>query len=139
MQRVYEIFTPQQVHIIFFEDFVHETANVYGDLLGFLNVVNDGRYNFPQINEGKSRRFPLLWAFFNRTPRWVRKASDHFLQNMGLQTAKSRMKASLSKAIKREILPLDFYNELVEIFNDDVLLLSKLTGYNLETWIEKKS
>ena len=76
VERLLTIFPREQVHLIFFEDFVRRTGETYRETLRFLGVPDDGRTSFPASNAQKSHRFPWLFAPFSRRPVWVQRSLE---------------------------------------------------------------
>ena len=69
LRRVYESFPPEQVKVIVFDDLRADTAAVYRESLAFLGVPDDGRTEFPRVNENKVHRAESVARFTQRPPR----------------------------------------------------------------------
>ena len=69
MERLLDVFPMEQVHIIVFDDFVHDTKTCYESVLDFLQVSPDGRTEFPPENARRQFKFQqvawLSWKFRN--------------------------------------------------------------------------
>lgn len=124
------------VLFIFYEDICNDIANVYADILTFLELPIDGRTNFPIKYERastKNRVFQSLGASFSYRQR-VRMAQllrllgiDIYKIYLQLNTEKMEQKPSMNKAMR---------SRLVQAFSDDIKLLARLSGRNLEQWIK---
>ena len=62
LRRVLSVFPAEQVHCIVFDDFIGDTRSCYVRLLQFLGVDDDGRMDFPPVNENAIYR----WSWVNR-------------------------------------------------------------------------
>ncbi len=72
LERVLTVFPKEQVRYMVFEHFVANPREVYLDVLEFLGLPDDGRVNFPRINEAKSHRSKRLGALLLRPPPLLR-------------------------------------------------------------------
>lgn len=135
LKRLFNIFPPEQIKVILFEDFVESTQVVYQETLAFLEVPDDGRIAFPPVNENK----------FNKVS-WVAKLTQYttesqkikyFTHRLGLKnTGILRLIGRVNtKQIRRKPLSPVFKYELAEFFFEDIQLLSSLLNRNLDHWI----
>ena len=140
VERWRSVFPPEQVHIILFDDFVHDTRSAYQGVLAFLGLPDDGQDDFPKVNVNRARRLPALtralYALSTRpligaiNQRWRQITGLPSPTTFGWQlfekvTARPATRASLSDALRREI---------VETFRDDVTRLSRLLDRDLSHW-----
>jgi len=51
LKRALNIVPQEQIKIILFDDFALNPEKVYREILSFLNLPDDGRKEFPRINE----------------------------------------------------------------------------------------
>ena len=71
VKRYFDVFGREQVHVIIFDDFKRDTAQVFRDILNFLEIDPDYQADLKQINPNKEARFPFLRDFLRRPPRPV--------------------------------------------------------------------
>jgi len=137
VDRVLQIFPRSQVHFICFDDFVRNAGTEYRRLLEFLGISDDGRMEFPKVNENthfKSLRLA-------RIPRYLRakvginriKAIKDALgiRQFGITPAIDKIN---TEARPRPPLRPEFRSYLDEFFEPEVVLLEKLLGRDLSSW-----
>lgn len=136
VDRLLRIFPREQVHFILFDDFVKDTRAAYLGLLQFLELPDDGRVEFPRVNEGiqfKSR-------FLARFPRYLRAMAGSRLpaikKRLGVREIGFVQRFDRINAEKRPRPPLrpEFRRYLQEQYNDEILLLERLIGRDLSAW-----
>ena len=76
IDRLHTLVSKDRLHIIVFDDFINETPRVYRDLLQFLGVQNDGRTEFPRINEGRRVRYRWLYELAWCPPPFLMKGVE---------------------------------------------------------------
>lgn len=57
VRRYFDAFPVEQVRVIWFEDWVANPRSAYLDVLAFLGLQDDGRAEFPKVNEGMTYRW----------------------------------------------------------------------------------
>lgn len=138
LDRLFRIFDREQVHVILFDDFVRDTAKEYLAVLDFLEVGRDRRVNFPVINERKQIRFRGLARLLQRPPRILSRGVARakrlvgmegigFLDGIRRYNTSPAEKTNVSDALREE---------MIEVFRDDIALLSSLIGRDLSHWLE---
>jgi hypothetical protein len=137
LQRLLSIFPRQQVHCLLFDDFVRDTRRAYEQLLAFLDVPDDGRVQFPRINENRRHRSRMLAYLLLRLPDSVGKALRLGKRTLGLEYwGIGRYLVPLAtRPGQREPLDPELQRRLISTFHDDVLLLSELLGRDLSSWL----
>jgi len=129
---------PDQFKVIVFDDFVNETRKVYAEVLGFLGLDDDGRTDFPRVNESKGYRSRWVANFFRSRMKFeadrAAKKVKHFLgvKSLGIS---SRIRAANSLVTSRSPLSIEFRNELADEFREDVWLLSEILKRDLSHWV----
>jgi len=138
LERLFQLVDREQVHVIFHEDFAANTAHEYARVLHFLGVPDDGRSEFPRVNEAFTYRFPWL-------ARRILTPQRHLLS--GLRWLKTHLPAPLAVRLRYRFLSMlrtgtekpEMPNSLREIIagelRDDVALLSQLLDRNLDHWM----
>jgi hypothetical protein len=140
VKALLEIFPRDQVHFILFDDFIANTSYEYQRLLHFLNLPMDGRLEFPRANE--SRRYK--WQWLGQFPRRIRGYIARPLNKLRNQTGfKGTGLLKLidrfnAKTEPRSSLRPEFRQYLQEQFCDEVLLLQKILGQQLSSWLEDR-
>ena len=144
VERFLEVFPDDRIHIIFFEDFCGSSAGTYRSTLAFLELKDDGRVDFPPVNQAKTHARNALtrllisppgplgrmhaglrtWIATTRTPvgRWIEDGARKLLAT---QSTKRTEKKALSPEEREEIL-----SEL----RPDIELLEKITSRDLSSW-----
>ena len=130
LARYLEVFPPEQLHIIVFDDFKHDAAAVYAGVLQFLGL-EPFTPNFKVVNRNKRIRSRVLHNVLqnpaspiNRLPRPFNKLTYKALDklNSAVET-----RVALEPTIKAQ---------LVRDFTPEVESLSKLLGRDLRGWLE---
>jgi len=134
VQRYLEVFGREQVHIIIFNDFTKNIAQVYSDTCEFLEVDPHFQPKFDIINANKRVRSKVLRSLLRHPP----PAARWFLRLLGPQPVRSGFKGWLRRLnTKYEARPpLDpvLKRRLQEEFLPEVEQLSALLGRDLTHW-----
>ena len=128
LERAYQYVPPKQMHVIFFDDFKKDTAQVYRGTLSFLNLEDDGRDSFPIVNNRRSSGIPWL-------DRALRTFHQHkkrmgFTKGLGHTWIAENLIFGRSK----HPLPTDLRQELTAYFTQDIKKLEQLTRRDLSHW-----
>ncbi|BAV65626.1 sulfotransferase domain-containing protein [Sphingobium cloacae] len=75
VERYYAIFPHDQIRVICFRDWVGDPRGTYLEILDFLGLEDDGRTDFPRINEAKYHKSRLVASLTQIPPGWVRRSS----------------------------------------------------------------
>jgi hypothetical protein len=133
LEKVYSIFPKEQVKVILFDEFKEASAQVYRDVLTFLNVPCDGRKNFQPVNENKFHKLFWMAKLTQDTPESIMKIVQKLgFKNTGLLHFLNRL--NIKKA-KRKSLSDSFRSELGTYFSEDMRLLSQLINRDLDHWL----
>ena len=84
--RYLDNFPRDQIFVIRFRDWVADPRTTYLNILSFLELQDDGRTEFPRLNEGKSYRLRSLVRFFMFPPQWFRKMLRPIKRAIGLES-----------------------------------------------------
>jgi len=132
-----EIWPRAQVKFVFFDEFVRAPLEQYKDILEFIGIPYDGRTTFPRVNESvvwKSRAAGRL--MLKAWPIVIR-----LLTRAGVIGAVRRRefwmflwRLNTTREQRVDIDPM-FRQRLVDVFRDDIELLSATTGRNLDHWV----
>ncbi len=136
VRRVLEVVPREQLKVLVFDDLRADTGAVYRDALAFLGVPDDGRSEFPRVNENKVHRAAALARFTQRPPsalvamaRGVKRLAG--IQRLGVL---DRLRRRNRQVTRREEIAPEFVQELREHFRDDVAELGELIGRDLSAW-----
>ena len=133
VKRYLDVFGRQQVHIILFDDFQRDPAQVYRAVLVFLGIAPDFQPRFTQHNPTSQARSGRLQNFLRQPPKPLLEVGKRTLViSRPIFRAIRRLnqqpidKVPLSPAT-REILQAEF--------RDDIVCLGELIERDLSAWL----
>ena len=115
IERYFAEFPSEQIRVFHFNDWTRHPRSIYLEILDFLAIPDDGRTEFPQINEATHHRIGALGRFTQLPPTWALKASSLVKKVTrrtkpplvdwlrGLNTVDGYRTTPLTDAFKREI------------------------------------
>lgn len=135
--RAYALIPERQRLTIVFDDFVSDTSGVYGEVLAFLGVPNDGRIDFARINEGQKIRHPKLWvlvwgALMRGLPLLGPVKQVLGVSNLNIYPRLARL--FLERRPERPPLPDALRAEMRAFFDADIRHLSNVIGRDVTSW-----
>ncbi len=139
IERVFRIFSKDQVKIIVFDDFVDKTEEQYRNVLSFLNVPYDGRKDFPAMNASRVHR--IRWLSYLIMPLVTRVKLSKLAgsQNYGIRSRQFRLLRIFQvfnlKKSKRKPLSEEFKATVCKELKSDVEKLSSLINKDLTYWL----
>ncbi len=136
VKRVLEIFPRDQVRIILFDDFVSNPRAEYLRLLAFLKIPDDGRTEFPKVNEStgfkskglaQASRYARVWGL----PYLMTFKRLTGIRHIGVLRAIDRFNTA-----PRSVKSLDpgIYRQMADAFSDEIRLLEDLLNRDLSSW-----
>ncbi len=133
-ERVLSVFRKEQVRFYRLADLAANPRNVYEDILEFLDVQDDGRQEFPVVNDNRVPALGFLADLTRKPPRvlhevWQRAKRIVEVENVGVGKLLSRAN---SVTVPRRPLSPCFRRELEGVFRDDTASLAELTSCDLE-------
>lgn len=135
VQRYFDVFDGERVHVIIFDDFVSDTAVAYRETLRFLNVDTDHQPQFEVHNPSKKIRSVALKRFL-----MVRHLYSHSIKWVVPSTLRRKMINSLERLnVKQAVrLPMrpELRSRLQKEFLADVDKLSTLLSRDLTYWCQ---
>ena len=136
VERLLDIFPPEQIKIIFFEDFIKTTKNVYDEVIEFLSVPNDGRTNFVRINENKSHKLGAIGNFTAKPPALLTNVALKARDMLGIEELNilDRIRSLNTKVVARQPLSDELRAEMVAEFTPDIQKLAQLLNRDLSGW-----
>jgi Sulfotransferase domain len=136
LRRVYEALPREQVKVLVFDDLRADTGAVYREALAFLGVPDDGRTEFPRVNENKVHRAGAVARLTQRPPaplvsvaRGVKRVAG--VERLGVL---ERVRRTNRQVARRRPIDPGFAAELREHFREDVAKLGALIGRDLSAW-----
>ncbi|MGN6192579.1 MAG: sulfotransferase family protein [Rhodanobacteraceae bacterium] len=135
LQRLLQTFPETQVRWWFYDDFASDPAQIYREVLAFLDVEHDGRDAFPLVNPRRHARSQSLAQFTQKTPKPLVRAAMYAKRRIGIQ------RLGLLDALrsvnfvrgKQAIAPA-LMEEMRVHFTPDIRLLESITGRSLAHW-----
>jgi hypothetical protein len=133
IQRYFDVFGKERVHIILFDDFVKTPAIEYEKVLSFLGLRTDGRRNFEIVNSNKRVRFPALQT-------WLRNLSKTRWPLERTWPALYRAVRAIVERLNfvyepRPAIDAAFRQQLEMEYAPEIRALEKLLGRTLNHWL----
>lgn len=128
-----DVFGPDKVKIILFDDIKNDITSVVRDVLAFLELDSDLK-----VNASEKHRATGVYRFkkfndlmFKQT--FVRK----ILQKLLSQKARNRLLLKLTNMnLKKPQMNSDTRKHLIEYFKEDILETEKIIGRDLQHWLK---
>ena len=133
LQRVYTLVPKGNVLPILLDDLKNYPRGVWLDILSFLGAPDDGRVDFPVKNAAKERRSELFGRL-TRVYTSIRRFFNLPQLRLGVLALVDKMN---TRERLREPLSATMRKELVDCFDGDVRLLSRILGCDLSYWLDK--
>ena len=136
LQRHFQEIPEAQRLVILFDDFARDTRSIYAQVLRFLGIPDDGRTDFPRINESQQLRNPGLYEFGHRPPRALMRLANAVKALLGIERLGilSRLLAWNVRPSQRAPLSDTLRQVLRKEFADDIDSLARLIGRDLSHW-----
>lgn len=136
LERLLQHASKAQVRWWFLDELSSNPGRVYREVLSFLEVDDDGRRDFPQINRRKLYRSQTLGQFTMFPPSTLANAAMHvkkalFLRRLGILDFVRRL-----NTIPAQGIPLNpaLAEEMHDWFAPDIRRLQDITGRDLSHW-----
>jgi hypothetical protein len=137
LKRLNKEVSPDRRLILLFEDFVARPRDVYRALLDFAGVADDGRSEFPVVNEAKVSSSPLAsWLaheFPHRAPGLFR-VGRRISRAAGIRNVRGSFMNLFSHRLDKPKLPPALAAEIDAFFEPEVLRLEAMLGRSLDVW-----
>jgi hypothetical protein len=132
LKRVCQVVPGARLKVILFDDFARDARAVYLDVLHFLGLPDDGRTEFPKVNERRSLKSVRFQAVLGAGMRlWLPlRTKLTGGRGFGAGTLLTRWNAA---PVEKKPLP-EIRNMLADTYKDEVLLLEDLLGRDLRSW-----
>ncbi|MDX1962866.1 MAG: hypothetical protein SFX18_06925, partial [Pirellulales bacterium] len=142
LARCLRYFPREQLLLLKFEDFASDPGTVYRQVLGFLDLPDDGRVDFPKHNEALRRRNPTLARFFINPPAWLRGPA-RWMVRLGrspwTQPLKNLKNWMINQPAPRQPLSSELRARLQDYFAPDLELFAELSGISVEDWLAPRT
>ncbi|WP_226624673.1 sulfotransferase family protein [Alloyangia pacifica] len=133
LSRLYARVPRERVLVLFQEDMRLDTPGVYRRALTFLGLKDDGRLDFPSINEAKRARSRLVRFVVSRARPARELVSRPIKRVLGVESLGLLKKVDALNTAKLAKVPVppDLAEEIAETYAEDMLLLQELVGRDL--------
>jgi hypothetical protein len=135
-QRLFQEIPEPQRLVILFDDFARDTRSIYRQVLAFLGVPDDGRTEFPRINESRRLKNPTLYEFGHRPPPMLMRIVNAIKTALGIERLGilSRLLDWNVRQSERKPLSATMKQTLRQEFSEDIDRLATLLGRDLSDW-----
>jgi len=135
LERYVRTFGRERVHVVIYDDFAANTADVYRDVLRFLAVGDDVRpATFDVVNASKRTRSEWLRHMLARPPELPRRIIRAVVPPAVRQAAYRRVQSANITAAPRDPISAATRQHLRELFAEEVERLSGFLGRDLSAW-----
>ncbi len=134
LERYLLLFRRSHLHVILYEEFKENTAQVYRDTVRFLGVPDDGQTEFVPVNMSKRARCTALNRFFYRSPLGLRLKVQQLLPEPARHWVTQVIKQLLTKYERRKLINAGLQADLRAKYAPEVQRLSQLLNCSLEQW-----
>lgn len=134
VQRYYDIFGRDRVHVIIFDDLKEDPATVYQKVLSFLNVSKDFHPAFEIVNPNKKIRSVALHRFLFFSPHYARRIVRIFLPEKVRWKIGTLIHQLNVKREKRAPMDWELQKMMQSEFAADIKALSVLIDRDLSRW-----
>ncbi len=135
VERYFDVFGRNHVHVIFYDDFKRDVASSYRSTLEFLNVDADFTPSFKVINANKEPRIVWLRDLLLQPPDWIHKIACMLLPEFTTRRCFHRKIVTLnSKWTARPTMDPVLHDRLAAELAPEVDALEALIGRDLSDW-----
>lgn len=135
LERLLSRVPESNVKIIFFDEFIKNTGQVYRDILNFLEVPDDNRKEFPRLNERRKIKNLTLHRILTVLWRAWLPARRIFTAGRGFGIMDYVLQKWNSQPASNKLTP-DTLKILSEYYRPEIELLEQLTHKDLRHWKE---
>ncbi|MGH9890760.1 MAG: sulfotransferase family protein [bacterium] len=134
VQRFFDVFGREQVHVVIYDDFKSDPARVYRDLMTFLELDSALREDFAVYNPSKRARSIIANRLIRKPPALVRLVAHRFLSEEQRRKLGRWLIAHTVVREKRPSLDPDLRDQLRREFTPRVQVLEALLNRDLRGW-----
>lgn len=143
VKRYIDVFPPQQIKIILFDDFKSNPTAVYQDILRFLGVDDSYEADFKVVNASKqirSKKIQSFLEFIHLTPSHLRDAGWFVSLSKMMPFTVYNSLINLGKRLyatnaRYPELSMDMREKLLDHLRPDIEALSRLIDRDLSHWL----
>lgn len=128
VERFYAVFPADQIRVIRFEDWTKNPRGTYLAILEFLGLEDDGRTDFPRINEAKWFRVKWIGRLIMQPPaaaEWVASILRKVTRRNALGLAEWASNMFATKGYRTQVSP-ELREEIRRHYEDDNRMLDEL-------------
>lgn len=134
VKRYFDMFGRDKVQVIIYDDLRKDTAKVYQETLGFLNVNDSFRPDFKVINPNKRVRTRTLQHVLKTPPSLMRIAGKLLLPQSCRNLLLNGLKKLNTQFVPRQPMSPELRRRLQKEFTPEIKNLSELLGRDLTHW-----
>ena len=131
LQRFFDEFGRDRVHVIIYDDFKRDTAKVYEETLRYLEIGADFRPDFVVINANKRHRLELI----HRPPEIALRLARALLPKPIRRILRARIESLNTVQASRRPIEPELRKRLQVELEPEVQRLSKLLDRDLTAWL----
>lgn len=137
VERLLKYFPRSQVKFVFLEELQNDPRQTYVEILQFICAKDDGKSSFPAINQNKRHKLRWLGGLPHLVPKPLLAGVSTVKKHLGLNgySLTRSLMAMNTETSKVGSLSAPMRKTLIEVFRDDIRLLSALTGHSLDHWL----
>jgi hypothetical protein len=139
IERCFDAFGRDRVHVIVFDDFADDPADAYRDTLTFLNLEIDEDHlpDFAVRNAHKSARSDVFTRLMRNPPPFVRTATRALVRSQATRRALGlrAMQMNVERGTRPSMDPA-LRRRLLDEMAGDIRRLGKLIDRDLSAWID---
>lgn len=133
LKRVMDIVPKGQLKIIVFDDFVNNTRTIYQETLAFLGLADDGRNEFPRINEARVPRSQIIQIFLRFLLSIWLPVRAHILKGKSLGFGRW-LEKYITRPPNKDARMHASTKWLSKYYRNEIFRLEELLGRSLEHW-----
>lgn len=134
IERYFVVFPKEQIHIILFEDFIHDIPNSYKEILGFLGVDQNHHPEIKNYNPHRAMRAVWIRKLILKPPYFLRLLARTLIpRHLARQTWDALDQINIKRIEKKPLSQqtrVSLYSEL----SNEIETLRKLLGKDLACW-----
>ena len=133
LKRLKTLVSARQIHVVVLDDLIENPRREYLKLLDFLGATDDGRVDFPIYNSRKS----LKWPQATRALFVAAQIKNKLGVDLKLDLWRRLSDRNVTNA-QAASLPQETFELLSRYFADEIALLERELGRNLQYWHLRK-
>jgi len=139
LARYLDVFGPERIHVVLYDDFRDATAATYRGVLEFLGVDPEFQPELAVRNPNRRARFGLLQRAVYQPPGPVLRLVPWLRRFPLVHTIRRGVLRLNSSAVRRPPMNPALRRQLLDEHADEIRRLGRLIGRDLSGWLEEKS